>query len=745
MSSSQNPDKQTTSAPDTDLKIWSCVICRRRKVRCDRKDPCSNCVKSNIECHFPVTGRIPRRSRDPNAWKSPAQKQSELLGRLRRLESVVTELAAQVEDGPSGPTMASEEGSTSGGETGQTPATSADASVIGSSQVASSTGHQAGVEFDEEFGRLVVDKGGGLHVGNRFWSVFCDEVDNILQAVHDVAEYSSSPSGSAMPEVGLEGGPSPLSHLGFVFGNADFARALDGLNPMPSQMLFIWQTYVENVDPFIKVFHVPTVEKVIRESRGNFSAYGSKMEALLFAISLAAITSMDEEAVMLNFNTPRSQLLQRYQFGTEQALARADFLAARDMVVLQALVIHLSVLPHLGAKERVWPMMGLVLRLAKSAGLHRDGDAPGQNGLEREMRRRLWWQICFLDSATRRNEAPELSITQDSFDTKMPSNADDSDLGPGALAHPPREDVTDTTLCLIRCHLWHLTQALRTGSAKTPEARLQIFHAAKARVETMYLRFLQLDKPWHSFVKAMTTLFLAKVELLIRRRPNGAIGSEETADASLQAAMETIKACRSLKTEPRWSKWRWQLRGHVPWHAMGVFLREAARREWAPQFEEAWDATEALIEGASEDAKRGPLWEGLMELMSSAQAQRDKGERRRTGGHIGDTGPAGAIAGIPSVNQLGQLNIGAPMAEAGINTYSAGPGSLDPTSLLMESSDPRLHLISVNPPSWGLDENAAAVNTGLEFGCASLLDEVVPMDWETLVDFEGTWSTWDFF
>jgi hypothetical protein len=131
-------------------------------------------VKNNIECHFPVTGRIPRRNRAPLASKSPAQKQSELLSRLRRFESVVTELAAQVED---------ENGAKIGGSMGRHQQITVDASGTDSSWATSSSvglDHQTAVadstEEDEDFGRLVVDKDGGLHVGNRFWSVFCTEV-----------------------------------------------------------------------------------------------------------------------------------------------------------------------------------------------------------------------------------------------------------------------------------------------------------------------------------------------------------------------------------------------------------------------------------------------------------------------------------------------------------------------------------------------------------------------------------------
>lgn len=181
--SSQN--QVDRAAPDAGLRIWSCVNCRRRKVRCDRREPCANCVKNNVECHFPVTGRIPRRRREPAVWKSPTQKQAELLGRLRRLEAVVTEMTAQIEDG------AEEHGVRAmiGHETSPTTATSSGASGSNAADLAVSlprpsatTGgdlamtSQATDEFGEEFGRLVIDKDGSLHAGNRFWSVFCDEV-----------------------------------------------------------------------------------------------------------------------------------------------------------------------------------------------------------------------------------------------------------------------------------------------------------------------------------------------------------------------------------------------------------------------------------------------------------------------------------------------------------------------------------------------------------------------------------------
>ena len=92
-------DNSTTDANRAQgLKVWSCVNCRRRKVRCDRRYPCAPCSKNEAECVFPVSGRVPRRSRDLNNPASPAHKQAELVGRLRRLEAMVGDLSSQVEN-----------------------------------------------------------------------------------------------------------------------------------------------------------------------------------------------------------------------------------------------------------------------------------------------------------------------------------------------------------------------------------------------------------------------------------------------------------------------------------------------------------------------------------------------------------------------------------------------------------------------------------------------------------------------
>jgi hypothetical protein len=63
----------------------SCANCRRRKVKCDKKSPCSHCIRQNKICEFAPRKRIPRRLKTVIGSK-PAERESELLKRLNKLE-----------------------------------------------------------------------------------------------------------------------------------------------------------------------------------------------------------------------------------------------------------------------------------------------------------------------------------------------------------------------------------------------------------------------------------------------------------------------------------------------------------------------------------------------------------------------------------------------------------------------------------------------------------------------------------
>lgn len=143
----------------------SCITCRRRKVRCNKIHPCSNCNKANIECVFPGPGRAPRKPKN--------RPDSELLARLRRLEGVVKSLGAEVNDDNQldfEPNLSSQ-----GGETKDLKRSShqVDTDLLKHPDPR----NLAQREVEQEFGRLVIGDGKSRYVSNRFWARLGDEVN----------------------------------------------------------------------------------------------------------------------------------------------------------------------------------------------------------------------------------------------------------------------------------------------------------------------------------------------------------------------------------------------------------------------------------------------------------------------------------------------------------------------------------------------------------------------------------------
>ncbi|PKK49661.1 hypothetical protein CI102_5430 [Trichoderma harzianum] len=613
MSTNHSTAGEIAIAEDS-LRIWSCVTCRRRKVKCDRKDPCSNCVKNQIECHFPVTGRLPRR-RDPAAWKSPTEKQAELLDRLRRLESLVTELAAQVEDGPD---------KIQSLFTG--PLTSATVGELISAMKSSFQG-----ETNEDFGRLVVGKEAGLQIGKGFWSIFCNEVEHIFQGIQDV---TSDISGSNLEATSSNSQRQSHSiYSDFYLGNQytrDVPQSLDALYPLPSQMFFIWRTYVENVVPFINVIDIAAVEEVVNNLRGNFDSLEPSLQALLFAVSLAAITSLDEEETLACFDTPRIGLIARFRLGTERALANAELLMTRKIETIQAFVIYLSLLPYIGSQELLSPFMGLLLRIATSLQLHRDAEnfkMPTLTKVEIEIRRRLWWQIIFLDSKSRSKRTAGLSASDTMFDTKTPSHMLED--GKGAFLDPSNAQ-NQSIVCIIRCEVWLLSRFLNANRPNPLEQKLDAFNRTRSRLETLCMPSVSSNHALTSLVKTMTSLVLSKVEHAIylqhlhNLKELSQMPSQEMMQHHLDLSIDILKQAHCLRTEPSWKRWRWQLQGDFPWASMSVVFIQLCQSPWSAISEKGWALTHLIFEETRDKVKLSPSWNKLNKLIIAAEVHRGR-------------------------------------------------------------------------------------------------------------------------
>lgn len=113
------------------------------------------------------------------------------------------------------------------------------------------------------------------------------------------------------------------------------------LHPPAVQIFQLWQIYLDNVNPLLKITHTPTLQGQLIEAAANLTKVPKPLEALMFSIYFIATVSMTEEEVQETFKEDRNRLLAKFHRGSQQALVNAGFMRSSDIVALQAYVIYL--------------------------------------------------------------------------------------------------------------------------------------------------------------------------------------------------------------------------------------------------------------------------------------------------------------------------------------------------------------------------------------------------------------------
>ena len=131
-----------------------------------------------------------------------------------------------------------------------------------------------------------------------------------------------------------------------LLGSRSTLVDLATLHPDPVTIFRLWQVYLDNVDPLLKIIHANNMQGLIVKSVSNLYAISPALEASMFGIYSMAIYSLGFEECQAMFDAPRATLLTRYQFGVQQALMNAKYLRSTEPECLTALYHYLVCLLH---------------------------------------------------------------------------------------------------------------------------------------------------------------------------------------------------------------------------------------------------------------------------------------------------------------------------------------------------------------------------------------------------------------
>ena len=106
-------------------------------------------------------------------------------------------------------------------------------------------------------------------------------------------------------------------------------------------MGILWGVFLENVEPLLKVLHIPTFEPEMWDAVRNVGRIPSSLEALIFAIYCITVISMPAYECEKNFGMKKGVLFARYESAVKKAFVKAGILISTDFRLVQAVVIWL--------------------------------------------------------------------------------------------------------------------------------------------------------------------------------------------------------------------------------------------------------------------------------------------------------------------------------------------------------------------------------------------------------------------
>lgn len=392
-----------------------------------------------------------------------------------------------------------------------------------------------------------------------------------------------------------------------LFGSRKTVVDPSTLHPEPVQIFRLWQIYLDNVDPLLKVTHTPSLQRRIIEAAGNLRNINPTLEALMFSIYCMSIISLVVDDFQALFGSSKEDLLTKYQFGCQQALLNCGFLRSSDRDCLTALYLYLVSIGPSTNPRSLSSMLAIAIRIAQRMGIHSESACAKCTALEAEMRRRLWWSLVLFDTRISELADHKSSTLAPTWDCRFPLNVNDSDLRP-EMKEPPsvQGKSTEAVFAVVRSELGdfirHTTFHLDfTNPALKPFAK-DVQHGPipeggelvklEKMIEEKYLKYCDPEDPIHFMTIWTTRGHLAKCRLMeyySRYSSSSTYQTEAQRDAAVSHALSMLECDTKIMTSPFAKRYLWLVQFYYPFLAYIQIIQDMSRRPVSEQAEQAWE------------------------------------------------------------------------------------------------------------------------------------------------------------
>ncbi|EXJ73053.1 uncharacterized protein A1O5_04202 [Cladophialophora psammophila CBS 110553] len=391
----------------------ACDECRRKKIKCDGKQPCTHCTVYSYECTY---------DQPSNRRRNPAPQYIEALEqRLQKAESVLRSVLPGLDlDDPkfdartveqlieASRANASASASASASATGDLPKPEDDAQLQSMIDRTGSLdlddhgnwdfhGHSSGYVFMRKF---------RAQFGDQFLAEYRHPSKNrtIAQILESPKSANSSPIDLSLPHhVDL---PPREVAIELCRNTLDDCCAL--MRPIHRPTFFKRLHAVYDTDP---------------EQYNN--RHVQFLPQLYVVMAVGCLFSKTEnENTMLDLKGYKEAIEQGYQYFSS-AKQLLDITDCRDLVTIQAIVFMILFLQSSAKLPTCYAYIGIALRACCRLGLHRNLPINNFNPIESEERKRIFWLVRKLDCYVGTALGLPQMLSDDDIDQDFPAEVND--------------------------------------------------------------------------------------------------------------------------------------------------------------------------------------------------------------------------------------------------------------------------------------------------------------------------------
>lgn len=304
----------------------------------------------------------------------------------------------------------------------------------------------------------------------------------------------------------------------------------------------------------------------------------------------------------------------------------------------------------------VWVLTGLAIRVAQSINLHLDGAWLQLSPFETEMRLRLWWHLCILDSRAPEDQGFNTTVDVTNRQLRLPLNINDNQIYPGIAQLPAESDSwTEMSFFLIQtasCRLLHPILDIQKQNSTDP--LLNIIEKRKtiiAHGQHLSAKFggvlsgsgeptgLSCTALQHIITarKKMEFVLQLREEILMKNQNKGQDNATpDIRKLSFKLACDGLESSRVLLKEGLASRFKWFFNMYTQWYALAYILRCLPSSPCSSEADRAWTLVEELFPrekilhslsaGTHDEQGRGSISRYLILLRSNALLRRQEAQ-----------------------------------------------------------------------------------------------------------------------